>query len=523
MRVIQKSQMSLGDVNIADIQISTKSRDDIPAILLGLQYIYTTPDVRDRVFEILKQVIPDRKGSGLTEDERSQKANPNRGRPGMEQWKILVLGTLRLGLNTDFDRIHELANQHGTIRQMLGHGNWEDNTEYSLQAIKDNLKLFTPEILDKINQEVVKAGHALVKKKSQSGGPTKKDGEHALSESSSLEKLRGRVDSFVVETDVHFPTDINLFYDSVRKMTEESFILARTFDIEGWRQYKCNIKKFKKQFRKLQKLKPSAAKDEAQRELRQAEIHMEYMRYISMGISWKRKSEQILEDVKNLDILANKTYQLEQYQNYTQILSDQIYRRVILGEKIPHEEKIFSIFEPHTEWINKGKAGVAVELGLRVCVMEDQHQFILFHKVMEKETDDKIAVEMVSESRKRFPQLAIASFDKGFHSPRNQIELKEHLEQVILPKKGRLSEIEKQREGSEEFKKYRRQHSAVESAINALEQHGLDVCPDHGIDGFKRYVSLAVVARNIHRLGSLIKKQQQEKERRKRGPYKKAA
>ena len=56
---------------------------------------------------------------------------------------------------------------------------------------------------------------------------------------------------------------------------------------------------------------------------------------------------------------------------------------VLAGETIPHEEKVFSVFEEHTEWISKGKAGVPVELGLRVCVLEDQHGFILHHRVME--------------------------------------------------------------------------------------------------------------------------------------------
>ncbi|MCU7882373.1 MAG: ISNCY family transposase, partial [Candidatus Thiodiazotropha sp. (ex Lucinoma aequizonata)] len=66
-------------------------------------------------------------------------------------------------------------------------------------------------------------------------------------------------------------------------------------------------------------------------------------------------------------------------------------------------------------------------------------------------------------------------------------------------------------------------HSAVESAINALEHHGLDKCPDHGIDAFKRYTALAVVARNIQRLGAVLRQQEQEKEQRKRGRKNKAA
>ena len=102
---------------------------------------------------------------------------------------------------------------------------------------------------------------------------------------------------------------------------------------------------------------------------------------------------------------------------------DQTTRRVIHGEVIPHEEKVFSIFEPHTEWISKGKAGVPVELGVKVCILEDQHQFILHHRVMEKETDEQVCIPMVVEAKKRFPKLNACSFDKGFHSPANQVRI----------------------------------------------------------------------------------------------------
>jgi hypothetical protein len=83
----------------------------------------------------------------------------------MAQWTILVLGVLRLGLNADYDRIQELANQHAALRQMLGHSDWVDTYRYELQTLKDNLRLFTPELLDRINQEVVRAGHQALKKK----------------------------------------------------------------------------------------------------------------------------------------------------------------------------------------------------------------------------------------------------------------------------------------------------------------------------------------------------------------------
>ncbi len=177
---------------------------------------------------------------------------------------------------------------------------------------------------------------------------------------------------------------------------------------------------------------------------------------------------------------------------------------------IAHEDKVFSIFEPHTEWISKGKAGVPVELGVKVCILKDQHQFILHHQVMEKKTDDQVTLEMVVQAKRRFPNLNACSFDKGFHSTANQIVLKEQLDLVALPRKGNLSEQAQALEQSDVFARARRAHSGVESAINALEVHGLDRCPDHGINGFKRYVALAVAARNIHRIGAILWQHEQE-------------
>ena len=87
---------------------------------------------------------------------------------------------------------------------------------------------------------------------------------------------------------------------------------------------------------------------------------------------------------------------------------------------------------------------------------------------------------------------------------------------MVLPKKGRCNKEERERQDSEAFKTSHRKHSAVESGINALEVHGLDRCLDHGIDGFKRYVALAIVARNIQKLGAELQKKVQKQERRKR-------
>jgi len=134
-----------------------------------------------------------------------------------------------------------------------------------------------------------------------------------------------------------------------------------------------------------------------------------------------------------------------------------------------------------------------------------------------------VAVTITCDTKARYANLEAMSFDKGYHSPANQQELPHLVNQVCLPKKGRLNAQEQEREQADSFKALRHSHSRVESAINALEQSGLDRCPDHGIDGFKRYVALGVVARNLKRLGALIQRAQREAAERKRGPYKKAA
>jgi hypothetical protein len=91
----------------------------------------------------------------------------DKGRAGMDLWKIFVMGTLRVNLNWDYDRLLEMVNQHRLIRQMIGHGSFDDDYQYKLQTIKDNVRLLTPEILDKINEIVIAAGHDLVKKKTK--------------------------------------------------------------------------------------------------------------------------------------------------------------------------------------------------------------------------------------------------------------------------------------------------------------------------------------------------------------------
>ena len=121
-----------------------------PKILRGLQQLYMDASLRSAIFDLLERQI-------------APKVNKSNGRPGTALWNILVCGVIRLDLNMDYDRLHELVNKHSDIRAMLGHSVVGDGNTH-LQTLKDNVGLLTPALLDEINQLVVQFGHGLVKK-----------------------------------------------------------------------------------------------------------------------------------------------------------------------------------------------------------------------------------------------------------------------------------------------------------------------------------------------------------------------
>ncbi|WDN88327.1 hypothetical protein BuS5_01295 [Desulfosarcina sp. BuS5] len=131
MRKVIDMQIKFGETAIANIQFDPHSRDEIPKLLRGLQSIWCNREIRDQVFDALKGIIP-------------ENVNPKNGRKGMDLWKIFVLGTLRLNCNWDYDKLLEMANNHGKLRQMLGHGKMNADYKYALQTLKDNISMFTP-------------------------------------------------------------------------------------------------------------------------------------------------------------------------------------------------------------------------------------------------------------------------------------------------------------------------------------------------------------------------------------------
>ncbi|EMS79783.1 hypothetical protein Dpo_4c03350 [Desulfotignum phosphitoxidans DSM 13687] len=155
----------------------------------------------------------------------------------------------------------------------------------------------------------------------------------------------GRCDSFVVETDVHFPTDINLLFDAVRKMIQIAAIISQGIGTSMWRQSAYNIKKFKRLYRIVQRLKHSTSKDEKKKAKKARQIMDAHKAYIELAEKYILKAKSTIEMMESSDIInAVRAQELQTYINFALWQIDLIKRRVLQDEKIPHRDKIFFNF-----------------------------------------------------------------------------------------------------------------------------------------------------------------------------------
>jgi hypothetical protein len=469
MRKTFEPQLTLGCTPIDQIQIPTKSRDEFPAFLRAMQHIFTDKVLNEKVFSLLKPVIC---------------ANHSTGRPGMNLWTIFVLAGARLCVNADYDRLHYLANYDVLLRQMLGvHDGIVPGRSFDRQTIIDNVRLLDDAALREINHVIVEAGHKLVKKKA-------------------TEALHIKIDSFVIEANVHFPTDYNLLWDSGRKCIDvlEHLMESNSAYCTGWRKIEDWRGKLKKGMLKLSHATADKSKNRQERLIHATE---EYL-YTARKLSDKLVTVRQLNPFDLVEAMM-----IEQLKYYREMLDkhiDLVDRRLLKGEKIPHEEKIFSIFEPWVEWICKGKSHKPVELGKLTCVASDQWHFMIDWWVADHQTDNQMLLPVIDRIRKYY-QVSVCSTDKGFFSKIDVQILELFGIKSIIPKKGKLSLSDIEKETAPDFIKAKCKHSAVESNINELEHRGLDRCHDRGLKGMHRYVGLAVIAYNLHRIGKILLEQ----------------
>ena len=315
--------------------------------------------------------------------------------------------------------------------------------------------------------------------------------------------MRLKTDSFVVESNVHFPTDYNLLWDSARKCMDVVYKFLDNHDnIQGWRKIKNWRAELKGLMRELGKTSASGGKGKEDR------VKNAASRYLSKSRAFYTKVERSLpsfpiNDERDLGLVISLEYFMQLLQKHIDLVN----RRIIKGESIPHEEKMFSIFETYTEWIKKGKARPNVELGKKLSITTDQFNLIVDHQIMTDEQDRDIVITLADRLLAIF-KIQSWSFDKGYWRKENKELLQMEVPQVIMPKLGKRNKQENEEEHSRAFKKLKNKHSTIESNINELEHRGLDRCPDRSLRNYTRCIGLGVCAYNLKKIGAEILNQQ---------------
>ena len=478
MRIAFEVQPSLDCPPPDQVPLNLQCRDEIVPILRGLQILYSDPKWRNEIMDLV--------GKDVNRDSSKEL-----GRCGLSYWEITVLAAVRLGCNCDYDKLQNLAEEHRTLRLMMGIGSWEDDLrgkkkKFDWHTIRDNVCLLHPETIKKLNEAVVAAGHILMPE--------------------AMKHVRG--DSFVVETNIHYPTESSLIGDGLRKVLPLAAALAREHGIDGWRQHQHLYKMVRLQLREIAQAGRSKKGNKAER------MKKVYRTLLTTAKGILDRAMELLVSVSIMNAVIPdqlmgiaKRQEITHYVELTRKVCDTARRRVLEGEVVDNADKIFSIFEPHTELIKRNKMPNPIQFGHSVLVIEDAAGFVCSYKVMENgEQDVDVAVPVIKALQEKCGgKIESVSFDRGFHSPENQEELAKIVEHPCVAAKGARKRAEQEATSSVEFREARQRHPGVESAIGALQAgNGLERCRDRSKRGYERYVGLGILGRNLHVLGKLV-------------------
>ena len=488
MRQAIERQRRLDGGSVLQVVLNLNCRDELIPILRGLQQVYATPKVRDAILKLVERDV-------------SAKSRSDRGREGLSYWCILVLAAVRLGCNLNYDKLHDLAENHRTLRSIMEIGEF-DETHFSWKRIRDNVCLLQPATIEEISQLIVAAGHKLVP--------------------NAVKTMRA--DSFVVETNIHYPTDSSLIVDGIRKIIELSEPLAKSRGLSGWRQHAQLLKIVKNVARQIARIAAKKGPNYAER------LKTEYVKLLKKSGRVLGRAQELLAKLKSVtparpanqvchknasnENASNELLDLTSLETFiarTQQVREVARRRVIQGEKVPNNEKLFSLFEPHTQLYKRGKAGEPVQFGRLVLVVEDAAGFLTQHRLLTRtESDRDVAVPETRRLQQRFQNhVEELSFDRGFHSPENHDELAKLMKSPCLPKPGfkqAAAQLAAQSTAaSVTFRAAKQRHPGIESAIGGLQSgNGQKRCRDRGELGLERYLALGILGRNLHTFGRLL-------------------
>lgn len=413
--------------------------------------------------------------------------NPHTGRKGISPSQTLRSLVLMRIKNWDYRELRERIDDGITLR---GFTHFDSNPVPKHDAFNRAFTRLTPQTLEAINRCVIQAAVQL-----------------GLEDGNQL-----RVDTTVVETDIHYPTDATLLWDSVRTLTRLVKELGEILpDVASGFPNRTRSAR-----RRMQEIQRMTATERTHQQLPKYRELIEITQGVVDKAGKAAKAAKKALTRKKLQISVTDDALVKGLQqeigHYCQLATKvigQTRRRVLDGEAVPTQDKIYSIFEPHTDLIKRGKAQKPVEFGHKVFLAESAQGLITDYRVLDGNPADSTQVaaslERHQETFHHAPKVYAA--DRGFFSSENVNELKQSgVIEVSIPQRGGIKTEEQQKlETSAVFRSGQRFRAGIEGRISVLFRgRGMKRCRAKGRERFQVLVGAAVLANNLLRIAALL-------------------
>ncbi len=455
-------------INFADIEFLTQGIDLDPILKRMSDFLDDQPQIIERVRQDLQW--------GLKK--------PNTGRTAMTPTQVLRSLVIMRVKNWDYRELRERIADGYTLRRFTGFNSRRVPKHDAFNRAFNKLR---PQTLQALNDLVLKAAVDL----------GLEDGK------------RLRVDTTVVETDIHHPTDNTLLWDVVRVITRLVGRLAELVP-NGIAGFPNRKRSARRRMQEIQRLTSRQRHDQQQDKYRQLIGITQQVVHNARGVLEKTKDQCAVDLMDDL-VIGELRRKIDHYCQLGARVIDQSRRRVLEGKQVPSAEKVYSIFETHTDLIKRGKIQKPIEFGHKIFLAESARGLITQYRVLEGNPSDHIHVAPSLKCHKKTFGLAPDwySSDRAFFSVENT-KACQGVKLVCIPQRGGKRTASREAfEKSPEFKKGQRFRAGIEGRISVLFRgRGMKRCLAEGRVRFEVLVGAAVLTNNLMTIARLLNQKQ---------------
>jgi transposase, IS5 family len=410
--------------------------------------------------------------------------NPATGRKGLTPSQVLRSLILMRVKDWDYRELRERIADGYTLRSFTDFFSQPVPKHHAFNRAFNRL---TPETLQAVNEVVVQAAVDL-----------------GLEDGNKL-----RVDTTVVQTDIHHPTDNTLLWDTVRVITR----LVGRLDRAVRRRVNGFYNRARAARRRMQEIQRLTPKQRQQQQTEKYRQLIEITEQVVEGARRALKQTRKARGQKQKDdlLIPQIRQEIDHYCQLGDCVLSQARRRVLEGERVPDADKVYSIFEPHTDLIKRGKVQTPLEFGHKVFLAESAQGLITQYKVLKGNPADEGHVQpSLQHHRKIFGHAPdLYGTDRGFYSADNVKACQQNGVKVVsIPQRGGQKTPQRQAlEKSATFKKGQRFRAGIEGRISVLFRgRGMKRCRAKGRKRFELLVGAAVLTNNLMRIAALLMK-----------------